>query len=42
MQAALVTGKHKLELCEFPDPAAAPGKAVVQIAYCGICGTDLH
>ncbi len=42
MQAALVTGKHQLELREFPDPAAAPGKAVVQIAYCGICGTDLH
>ena len=42
MQAALVTGKAQLELIEFPDPAPTPGRAVVQIAYCGICGTDLH
>jgi (R,R)-butanediol dehydrogenase/meso-butanediol dehydrogenase/diacetyl reductase len=42
MQVGLVTGRHRLELKEFPDPEPAPGKAVVQIAYCGICGTDLH
>lgn len=42
MQAALVTGHHKIELTEFPEPEAAPGKAVVQIKSCGICGTDLH
>lgn len=42
MQAALVTGRHRIELREFPEPAPAPGKAVVQIAYCGICGTDVH
>jgi (R,R)-butanediol dehydrogenase/meso-butanediol dehydrogenase/diacetyl reductase len=42
MQVGLVTGRGQLELREFPSPAAAPGKAVVQIAYCGICGTDLH
>jgi len=27
---------------EFPEPAPTPGKAVVSIAYCGICGTDVH
>ncbi len=42
MLAGLVTGKRKVELVEFPDPVAEPGKAVVEIAYCGICGTDLH
>jgi len=42
MQAGLVTGKGQLELVEFPDPEPSPGKAVVEIAYCGICGTDLH
>ena len=42
MQAALVTGHHKIELREFPDPEPEPSKAVVQIDYCGICGTDLH
>ena len=42
MEAALVTGKNKLELVEMPTPEPSEGKAVVDIAYCGICGTDLH
>ena len=42
MQAALVTGKRKIELVEMPDPVPEPAKAIVEIAYCGICGTDLH
>ena len=42
MEAALVTGKNKLELVEMPNPEPSPGKAVVNIAFCGICGTDLH
>lgn len=42
MQVGLVTGKGQLTLREFPEPRPEPGKAVVRIAYCGICGTDLH
>lgn len=42
MQAALVTGRRRIELREMPEPVAEPGKAVVEIAFCGICGTDLH
>lgn len=42
MQVALVTGRERIELREFPEPEPSSGKAVVQIAYCGICGTDLH
>ena len=42
MLVGLVTGKRTLELREMPEPLPVPGKAVVQIAYCGICGTDLH
>jgi (R,R)-butanediol dehydrogenase/meso-butanediol dehydrogenase/diacetyl reductase len=42
MQVGLVTGKQQLDLIEMPDPVAEPGKAVVDIAFCGICGTDLH
>ena len=42
MLVGLVTGKRTLELREMPEPLPLPGKAVVQIAYCGICGTDLH
>ena len=42
MRVGLVTGRERIELKEFPDPVPEPGKAVVEIAYCGICGTDLH
>jgi (R,R)-butanediol dehydrogenase/meso-butanediol dehydrogenase/diacetyl reductase len=42
MHAALVTGKRQITLRELPEPEPSAGKAVVEIAYCGICGTDLH
>ncbi len=42
MRVGLVTGKHQIELREFPDPTPEPLKAVVEISHCGICGTDLH
>jgi (R,R)-butanediol dehydrogenase/meso-butanediol dehydrogenase/diacetyl reductase len=42
MRAALVTGKREITLREMPEPEPSAGKAVVEIAYCGICGTDLH
>ena len=40
--AALITGAGKLELREFADPTPDHGCVVVDIAYCGICGTDVH
>jgi len=42
MRAALVTGRRSIEHREFPEPQPSPGRAVVQIRYCGICGTDLE
>ena len=42
MRVGLITGKRELSLREFPTPSPEPGKAVVQIASCGICGTDVH
>ncbi|MSY09049.1 MAG: alcohol dehydrogenase catalytic domain-containing protein, partial [Actinobacteria bacterium] len=42
MFAALITGKNKVEMIEFPDPSPASSGVVVDIAYCGICGTDIH
>jgi len=41
MRVGLVTGRERIELKEFPEPVPEPGKAVVEIVYCGICGTDL-
>jgi 2-desacetyl-2-hydroxyethyl bacteriochlorophyllide A dehydrogenase len=38
----LVTGTQQVTLREFPEPEPAPGRAVVEIAHCGICGTDLE
>ena len=42
VQAALITGEREVELREFPDPEPAAGCVVVDIAYCGVCGTDVH
>jgi len=42
MHAGLVTGLRQVELREFPEPQPGPGMAVVQISFCGICGTDVH
>ena len=42
MLAALITGKEQTELREFPEPTPAPSGVVVDVAFCGICGTDIH
>ncbi len=42
MKAGLVTGERRFELLEFPTPQAHPGTAVIEVALCGICGTDVH
>lgn len=41
MLAALIEG-GRVEFREFEPPRPRPGGVVVDIAYCGICGTDLH
>jgi (R,R)-butanediol dehydrogenase/meso-butanediol dehydrogenase/diacetyl reductase len=43
MQAAIITGANQLELQSFPDPDPIGTQGiVVEIRYCGICGTDVH
>ncbi len=42
MKAALYEGAKTIRIVDRPIPEAGPGEAVVQIALCGICGTDLH
>jgi len=42
MQALVFHGIHQLAIEEVPEPALAPGEVLVQVAACGICGSDLH
>ena len=43
MQALRWHGRGDLRLDDVPEPASpGPGEAVVEVAFSGICGTDLH
>ncbi len=42
MKAVKYHGVHNLELVEIDKPAPGPGEVLVKVAYCGICGTDVH
>ncbi len=40
--AALYVSRGVVEVTQRPVPQAEPGRVVVEISHCGICGTDLH
>jgi 2-desacetyl-2-hydroxyethyl bacteriochlorophyllide A dehydrogenase len=42
MQAAVFHGADDLRVEEVPRPTATPGTVLLQVARCGICGTDSH
>lgn len=42
MNALILTGKHQVHLGEFPEPPLDANSVKVAVAYCGLCGTDLH
>ncbi|MDX1540959.1 MAG: alcohol dehydrogenase catalytic domain-containing protein, partial [Geminicoccaceae bacterium] len=42
MKALVYTAPHELVFRDEPDPAPAPGEAVVELDSIGICGSDLH
>jgi 2-desacetyl-2-hydroxyethyl bacteriochlorophyllide A dehydrogenase len=42
MKAALVEAPGKVSLTTVPDPTPGPREVVVDVAACGLCGTDLH
>ena len=42
MPAAVYVGDGKIVVEEVPCPEPAPGEVLVEIAECGICGSDLH
>ena len=42
MRAAVYRRPGQLEVADTPVPALGPRDALVEVAYCGVCGTDLH
>jgi len=42
MKAAVMVGQGKVEVQDVPEPAMGPEQIKVKIAYCGICGSELH
>jgi len=42
MRAVVWETPGKLAVTEVPDPSPARGQLLVQVAACGICGTDVH
>lgn len=42
MKAAVVVTPGELSIESVPDPTPGPGEVVVEVAACGVCGTDLH
>lgn len=42
MRAVKVAEDRRLVAIECPAPEPGPGQALVEVAYCGICGSDLH
>jgi L-iditol 2-dehydrogenase len=41
MRAAVLMATNDLQVVERPVPAPGPGEALVRVALCGTCGTDL-
>ena len=42
MRAVVIGEDRRLRAAEMDRPAPGPGEALVEVRYCGICGSDLH
>lgn len=42
MRALRYDGPQDIRVVDVPAPTAGPGEVIVDVAYAGICGTDLH
>ena len=42
MRAAVISSPGVVEISTVDDPAPGPREAIVAVAACGLCGTDLH
>jgi L-iditol 2-dehydrogenase len=41
-KVAMLTGKQKIEVKEYPIPALNDDDILVKVEGCGVCGTDVH
>jgi (R,R)-butanediol dehydrogenase/meso-butanediol dehydrogenase/diacetyl reductase len=42
MKAAALKGSRAMEMIDLPDAAPGPGMVKLRVAFCGICGSDMH
>ncbi|MEZ5275146.1 MAG: galactitol-1-phosphate 5-dehydrogenase [Opitutaceae bacterium] len=42
MKALVLTEYKKLVVTEVPEPVPGPGEVLIEVAACGICGSDIH
>lgn len=42
MKAPVLHGRRKMSFEEVPDPVPGDLEVVVEVGYCGVCGSDLH
>ena len=42
MKAVVYTGGHASEFRDVDAPVAGEGQSLVDLSYCGICGSDMH
>ena len=42
MKAVALYGKHDLRVEDRPVPSIGPDDVLIRVAYCGICGSDVH
>ena len=42
MRAARYYGNHDIRIENIDPPTPGPGQVLIDVAWCGICGTDLH
>ena len=42
MKALVLTGRHEVSVMDFPGPPMGDNDVKVEVAYCGLCGSDLH
>ena len=42
MKAAVIYGTKDVRIEDVPEPKVSKGKVKIKVAWCGICGSDLH